>query len=95
MPFIGKLPVTDLSVEQLERDVINSLVERGALESARRVKSIMGMFLKLPLKRPLITYNSAYDITLLSLLRVIIAVLSESELKTLLQKRAPINFMKN
>ena len=64
MPFIGKLPVTDLSVEQLERDVINSLVERGALESARRVKSIMGMFLKLPLKRPLITYNSAYDITL-------------------------------
>ena len=64
LPFIGKLPVTDLSVEQLERDVTNRLVERGALESARRVKSIMGMVLKLPFKRRLITYNPAYDITL-------------------------------
>ena len=64
LPFIGKLPVTELSVEQLERDVTNSLVERGALESARRVKSIMGMVLKLPFKRRLITYNPAYDIYL-------------------------------
>lgn len=44
LPFIGKLPVTDLSVEQLERDVTNSLVERGALESARRVNLLWVWF---------------------------------------------------
>jgi integrase len=87
LPFIGKLPVTDLSVEQLERDVTNSLVERGALESARRVKSIMGMVLKLPFKRRLITYNPAYDITLPKPIKGNHnAVVSESELKTMLQK---------
>lgn len=87
LPFIGKLPVTELSVEQLERDVTNSLVERGALESARRVKSIMGMVLKLPFKRRLITYNPAYDITLPKPIKGNHkAVVSESELKTMLQK---------
>lgn len=63
LPFIGKLPVTQLSTEQLERDVTNALVQRGALESARRVKSIINMILKLPLKRRIITYNPAPDIT--------------------------------
>ncbi len=87
LPFIGKKPVTDLTVEQLERDVTNSLVERGALESARRVKSIMGMVLKLPFKKRLITYNPAYDITLPKPIKGNHnAVVSESELKTLLQK---------
>ena len=79
--------MTDLSVEQLERDVTNSLVERGALESARRVKSIMGMVLKLPFKRRLITYNPAYDVTLPKPIKGNHnAVVSESELKTMLQK---------
>lgn len=64
LPFIGKLPVTQLTTEQLERDVTHSLVERGALESARRVKSIINMVLKLPLKRRIITYNPAPDISL-------------------------------
>jgi len=87
LPFIGKLPVTDLTVEQLERDVTNSLVERGALESARRIKSIMGMILKLPFKRRLITYNPAYDITLPKPIKGNHnAVVNESELKTMLQK---------
>src|SRR5690606_18777039 len=87
LPFIGKLPVTDLSVEQLERDVTNSLVERGALESARRVKSIMGMVLKLPFKHRLITYNPDYDIILPKHINGIHnAVVRESELKTLLEK---------
>ncbi len=63
LPFIGKLPVTQLTSEQLEHDVINALVQRGALESARRVKSIINMILKLPLKRRIITYNPASDIT--------------------------------
>ena len=87
LPFIGKLPVTDLTVEQLERDVTNSLVERGALESARRIKSIMGMVLKLPFKRRLITYNPAYDITLPKPIKGNHnAVVNEAELKTMLQK---------
>ncbi len=64
--------MTDLSVEQLERDVTNSLVERGALESARRVKSIMGMVLKLPFKRRLITYNQLMTLPYPNLLKVII-----------------------
>ncbi|MFX9061285.1 site-specific integrase [Acinetobacter baumannii] len=58
------MPVTNLTTEQLERDVTSALVERGALESARRVKSIINMVLKLPLKRRIITYNPAPDITL-------------------------------
>lgn len=57
LPFIGKMPVTNLTVEQLERDVTDAIVKRGALESARRIKSIMGMVLKLPLKKRVITYN--------------------------------------
>lgn len=64
LPFIGTKPVTSLTTEQLERDVTIALVERGALESARRVKSIIGMILKLPLKRRTITYNPASEITL-------------------------------
>ena len=64
LPFIGKLPVTQLTTEQLERDVTDALVERDALESARRVKSIINMVLKLPLKRRIITYNPAPDISL-------------------------------
>ncbi|WP_447296141.1 phage integrase central domain-containing protein, partial [Acinetobacter baumannii] len=64
LPFIGKLPVAELTTEQLERDVTDALVERGALESARRIKSIINMVLKLPLKRRIITYNPAPDIIL-------------------------------
>ena len=64
MPFIGEMPVTSLTVEQLERDVTQALVKRNALESARRVKSIINMVLRLPLKRRIITYNPAPDITL-------------------------------
>ncbi|MGB9190598.1 tyrosine-type recombinase/integrase [Acinetobacter sp.] len=87
LPFIGKKPVTDLTVEQLERDVTNSLVERGALESARRVKSIMGMVLKLPFKKRLITYNPAYDITLPKPIKGHHnAIVNEAELKGMLQK---------
>ena len=64
LPFIGKLPVADLTTEQLERDVTDAIIERGALESARRIKSIINMVLKLPLKRRIITYNPAPDIIL-------------------------------
>lgn len=87
LPFIGKLPVSVLTTEQLERDVTNALVERGALESARRVKSIINMVLKLPLKRRIITYNPAPDITLPQPIKGNHnAITSENELAELLQK---------
>ena len=87
LPFIGKLPVAVLTTEQLERDVTNALVERGAVESARRVKSIINMVLKLPLKRRIITYNPAPDMTLPQPIKGNHnAITSESELAELLQK---------
>ncbi|WP_392390019.1 phage integrase central domain-containing protein [Acinetobacter bereziniae] len=87
LPFIGKVPVTNLSAEQLVHDVMNNLVERIALESALRVKSIMGMVLKLQSKRLLITYNPAYDITSSKLIKENHnVVVSKSEFKTMLQK---------
>lgn len=66
LPFIGTLPVTQLTTEQLERDVTSALIERGALESARRVKSIIKMVLDIPLKHRIITYNPAKLITVLT-----------------------------
>lgn len=87
LPFIGSKPVTDLTVEVLEKLVTEKMIERGALESARRVKSIMAMILKLPLKRRLITYNAAYDITLPRPIKGNHnAVVSETELQELLRK---------
>nr|WP_288454532.1 hypothetical protein [uncultured Acinetobacter sp.] len=71
---------------KVDRDVTHSLVECGALESARRVKSIMGMILKLPFKKRLIIYNPAYDITLPKPIKGNHnAIVRESELKMLLQ----------
>ena len=87
LPFIGTMPVTNLTVEQLERDVTDAIVKRGALESARRIKSIMGMVLKLPLKKRVITYNPAYDITLPQPIKTNHkAIVNEKELKELLVK---------
>lgn len=87
LPFIGEMPVTSLTVEQLERDVTQALVKRNALESARRVKSIINMVLRLPLKRRIITYNPAPDITLPTPTKGNHnAITRENELSELLQK---------
>ena len=87
LPFIGEMPVTSLTVEQLERDVTQALVKRNALESARRVKSIINMVLRLPLKRRIITYNPAPDITLPTPTKGNHnAIIDEKDLSTLLQK---------
>jgi len=68
-------------------DVTDAIVKRGALESARRIKSIMGMVLKLPLKKRVITYNPAYDITLPQPIKTNHkAIVNEKELKELLVK---------
>ncbi|WP_273777646.1 tyrosine-type recombinase/integrase [Acinetobacter sp. GSS19] len=64
LPYIGNMPVVNMTVEQLERDVTDRVVERGALESARRIKSIMSMVLELARKKRIITHNPAKDITL-------------------------------
>lgn len=63
LPFIGNMPVNSLTVELLEDQVTNRIVGRGALESARRVRSIMGMILELPRKKRIISHNPAYDVT--------------------------------
>lgn len=87
LPFISTMPVTSLTTEQLERDVTDAIVERGALESARRIKSIMAMVLKLPLRKRVITYNPAYDITLPQPIKTNHrAIVNEKELKELLVK---------
>jgi len=87
LPFIGDMPVVNITVEQLERDVTDRVVERGALESARRIKSIMAMVLKLAMKKRVITYNPAYDITLPQPIKGNHnAVTNEKELTDLLRK---------
>ncbi|WP_343681996.1 tyrosine-type recombinase/integrase [Acinetobacter baylyi] len=87
LPFIGDMPVVNMTVEQLERDVTDRVVERGALESARRIKSIMAMVLKLAVKKRVITYNPAYDITLPQPIKGNHnAVTDEKELAELLRK---------
>lgn len=63
LPYIGQVPVTSLTLEQLEKDVTDRVVERGALESARRLRSIMAMVLDIPRKKRIITYNCARDLT--------------------------------
>lgn len=63
LPFIGKMPVITLTTEQLEQDVTSRIVERGALETARRVKTIMAQILDLPFKRKIIPFNPARHIT--------------------------------
>ena len=64
LPYIGDMPVINMTVEQLERDVTDRVVERGALESARRIRSIMTMVLELARKKRIISHNPAKDISL-------------------------------
>jgi|GEM_PF-7098736 len=56
LPFISDMPVVNMAVEQLQCDVTDRVVERSALKSARRIKSIMAMVLKLAVKKRVITY---------------------------------------
>lgn len=87
LPFIGNIPVEDLTVEKLEANVTQRIVERGALESARRIKSIMGMVLTLPLRKRIISYNPAYDISLPKPTKGHHnAIVKESELQPLLKQ---------
>jgi len=87
LPYIGHKPVEDLTPEQLEIDVTNRMIARGALESARRVKSIMGLILQRALKLRIISYNPACDITIpLPTKGNFNAIVDELELQGLLLK---------
>lgn len=88
LPFIGNVLVCDLTVDNLEQDVINRIIERGALESARRVKSIISGILKLPLRKRIITYNPADDLTIPTPQKKSHhnAIINEKDLKELLVK---------
>lgn len=58
LPYIGHIPIKQLTFNHLEH-VISLLVERGALESARRVKSIMKMILDYAQRKGIIEHNLA------------------------------------
>ena len=62
-PFIGNIPVNQLSTALLENEIIHRIVERGALELARKVSISIKMILEYARKKKLITINPANDIT--------------------------------
>lgn len=62
-PFIGEIPVNQLTTALLENEVIHRIVERGALELARKVSISIKMILEYARKKKLILINPANDIT--------------------------------
>ena len=63
LPYIGAIPVTAITTEQLERDVTNRIISRGAFIIANRARNVMTLILNIPLKKRLIQYNPATSIT--------------------------------
>lgn len=87
LPYIGKISVNKITVEMLEEVVTNRIVERGALETARRVRSIMSMVLDIPRKKRIIPYNPARDLsTPMPTKGNHPAIINEEELAKILQK---------
>ena len=64
LPYIGDMPITLMTPEQLEKDVTNRIVARGAIIVAIQAKKVMKMVLNIPLKKRLIQYNPAENISL-------------------------------
>lgn len=62
-PYIGDIPLNQITTELLEVEVINRIVNRNALELARKVSIAIKMILEFARKKKLITINPAYDIT--------------------------------
>ncbi|MFB2538470.1 MULTISPECIES: tyrosine-type recombinase/integrase [unclassified Acinetobacter] len=58
LPFIGDIPISKLTLEQLQ-SVVSQLIDRNALESARRTKSIIKMILDLAERKQVIDRNLA------------------------------------
>lgn len=63
-PYIGDMPVTQLTTSILESEVTNRIVERRAFELARKVYISIKMVLEFARKKKIITINPANDITL-------------------------------
>ena len=58
LPYIGHLPIKQITLADLEQTV-GRLIERNALESARRVKSILKMILEYAQRKGIIQHNPA------------------------------------
>ena len=54
LPYIGDMPITSLNPEQLEKDVTDRIIQRGAIALAGRVRMVIKMILDIPLKK---TFN--------------------------------------
>ena len=51
LPYIGDMPITSLNPEQLEKDVTDRIIQRGAIALAGRVRMVIKMILDIPLKK--------------------------------------------
>ncbi|MFL4377545.1 tyrosine-type recombinase/integrase [Acinetobacter baumannii] len=64
LPFIGDMPISQLSIEVIENEVTNRIVERGALELARKVLISVKQILEYARRKKLILINPAHDVIL-------------------------------
>lgn len=63
LPYIGDKPVHMLTPAILQTEVIKRIIDRSAIESARRIRTIIKMVLEIARRKSLITSNPASDIT--------------------------------
>lgn len=63
-PYIGEVPVMNLTTSMLESEVTDRIVERGALEVARKVRISITQILDYARKQKIILSNPALDMTL-------------------------------
>ncbi|MDC4303648.1 integrase arm-type DNA-binding domain-containing protein [Acinetobacter baumannii] len=64
LPFIGDMPISQISIEVIESEVTNRIVERGALELARKVLISVKQILEYARRKKLILINPAHDVIL-------------------------------
>lgn len=64
LPFIGDMPISQISHEIIESEVTNRIVERGALELARKVLISVKQILEYARRKKLILINPAHDVIL-------------------------------
>ncbi|NUG12260.1 integrase arm-type DNA-binding domain-containing protein [Acinetobacter seifertii] len=64
LPFIGDMPISQISLEIIESEVTNRIVERGALELARKVLISVKQILEYARRKKLILINPAHDVIL-------------------------------
>ncbi|MCU4638331.1 MULTISPECIES: tyrosine-type recombinase/integrase [Acinetobacter] len=64
LPFIGDFPISQISHEIIESEVTNRIVERGALELARKVLISVKQILEYARRKKLILINPAHDVIL-------------------------------